>query len=596
MAKDLAVINQQARDLRAYLNQDNVRGPLAEAMPKWLNPERMLKVIFSATLRNPALLECTKESILQSVMMCAQLGLEPILGRAYLIPYNNRKNIDGQWVSVKECQMQPGYQGLIDLAKRSGEIADVYAEIVFEKDVHDINFGTERKIVHKPYLAGDPGKPLFTYSVWFMKDGTQHPAVMRMHDVWKRRDQSQGYQFAKSKGGKVLAENPWEKWTDEMVRKTVIKWSSKQVPASIDFMEAVALDDAAEMGRVYVSPFAEQLTQPPAPTAFDMAGEFDSLAGTKYDGATLQKFNAWIEDTANKNGMTVEVAKAEIIRTDDFDNASKAFERTVSIGRKHSPEEIAGLQAKDTRETEKAPVQETNGNQGKAAAGPVEEKAGKSEVKGKQEDNGGEKESGDADPGGGSDDVLTKDHPFFRANWIRMKQGSRKLQTGLWSHVDLHHARIPEMPMELFTKLARKFQAMYGKPFPYDPDGVLIEKNAKFGSGKGEAPESETGRASSPEEVVEQAGSSGPADVTDGSDKDPEENPPETGAHEVQENHENQNPDMEKGWDRLSKVKAKYPAAWAQCFNPEEAPTTPGEIDQLIRKVEDVAEFTEEKF
>jgi len=124
----MTTTQQKAIDLRNYLNGDRVKAQISAALPKWLSPDRFLRVIFGAALRNPKILECSVESILQSVMMCAQLGLEPILGRAHLVPYWNGKK------RCLECQFQPGYQGLTDLARRSGMIQDVYAQVVYEAD------------------------------------------------------------------------------------------------------------------------------------------------------------------------------------------------------------------------------------------------------------------------------------------------------------------------------------------------------------------------------------------------------------------------------------------------------------------------------
>jgi recombination protein RecT len=101
------------------------------AMPKWMAPERLIRVVFTTAMKNPKILDCSRESILGAIMQCAQLGLEPILGRAYLIPYSNNKNISGKWVKVMECQFQPGYQGLIDLARRTGTISDVMGYNVY---------------------------------------------------------------------------------------------------------------------------------------------------------------------------------------------------------------------------------------------------------------------------------------------------------------------------------------------------------------------------------------------------------------------------------------------------------------------------------
>ena len=117
------LVKQQQLSLRDYLQKESVRSKIEAALPAWLSADRFLRVISSSAIKNPKIAACTPEAILISVMECAQLGLEPILGRAYLIPYENRKQIGGRWVKVPECQMQVGYQGLVDLARRDPDVS-----------------------------------------------------------------------------------------------------------------------------------------------------------------------------------------------------------------------------------------------------------------------------------------------------------------------------------------------------------------------------------------------------------------------------------------------------------------------------------------
>lgn len=229
-----------------------------KGMARGMDVERLLRIVFTSALKTPKILDCTRESIYGAVMMCAQLGLEPILGRAYLIPYNNNKNVGGQWQKVLECQFQAGYQGLIDLARRSNTISDITGYNVYENDLFDISFGMDPDIKHRPwYMFSDkqkdgPGKIIGAYCVWTLKDGTKHPEFMPIFDIHKRRDVSQAYQ-ADVKYKKK--DSPWLKWPEDMNLKTVIKHSSKMVPASIEFMQAVEYDNDSELGKMGINHF-----------------------------------------------------------------------------------------------------------------------------------------------------------------------------------------------------------------------------------------------------------------------------------------------------------------------------------------------------
>lgn len=434
MANEVAKVNEKAVVLRQFLHNDRVKDQLAMALPKWLGADRLLRIVFSSAIRNPKLLECTQESILQSVMMCAQLGLEPILGRAYLIPYNNSKRINGKWVKVPECQFQPGYQGLVDLARRSGVIQDVWGHVVHEKDDFDIELGTDRRIHFKPCMKDDPGEAIGAFAIWALDGGLFHPEFMPIHEINKRRDRSQAWQYAKSNPGNKNAQDcPWVQWPDEMRLKTVIKHSSKLVPASIEFMEAVAVDDAAEAGRRYVSPFTDAMNQIPEKTAADFEAEFNDLAGRVVSENDRAAFDKFIADVADKNGLSVTVAKADVMRENDFDNLMAAFQKKNTVS---------------------AP----------SASG-----------KGKNE------QAQKKDPGksGGGDGETSENHPFARKNWINKKAA------GLKAYVDQHFGRLAEMSMDDFNEISKKWESLYEESFPYDPDGSPLAPETRKNESEG---------------------------------------------------------------------------------------------------------------
>jgi len=321
------VVQQKAVTLKKYLNSEAIRKSLDDSVPQWLTVDRLLRVFMGAVNKNPALLDCTHESILISCMQCAQLGLEPILGRAWLVPYNNNKNINGQWIKVKECHMQPGYQGLIDLARRSNTISDVYGLNVFENDDFDISFGTDRYIRHKPWYMSKTGKPgdiIGAYVVWVLKDGTSHPEFMHISDIHKRRDRSQAYQYAESgdpKKGGGKKDSVWHQWPDEMNLKTIVKHSSKMVPASIEFMQAVEVDDASELGKGPYLPDASDMFLPQIQDGEGSQGnegetpsEWNLLKDKLLSrGASEEQINEFIAQTAEENNMSIDATKISAI-------------------------------------------------------------------------------------------------------------------------------------------------------------------------------------------------------------------------------------------------------------------------------------------
>ncbi|EKF2878464.1 recombinase RecT, partial [Escherichia coli] len=82
------------------------------------------------------------------IVQCSQLGLEPgsALGHAYLLPFGNKNEKSGK----KNVQLIIGYRGMIDLARRSGQIASLSARVVREGDEFNFEFGLDEKLIHRP--------------------------------------------------------------------------------------------------------------------------------------------------------------------------------------------------------------------------------------------------------------------------------------------------------------------------------------------------------------------------------------------------------------------------------------------------------------
>lgn len=205
----------------------------AKVLPRHMNPDRLIKVAMLAISRQPLLLQCTPMSLIQSMMAAAQLGLEPdgVLGSAYLVPYRNNKT--GQY----EAQLIPGYRGLIDLARRSGQINRIEAHVVKEKDEFDFSFGLEMRLRHRPHFPDDAGAIIGVYALAELKDGSIQVEVMSKADIDTIKTRSK----AKDHG-------PWVTDYAEMARKTVVRRLIKYLPLSVELANAVELDNRAELG------------------------------------------------------------------------------------------------------------------------------------------------------------------------------------------------------------------------------------------------------------------------------------------------------------------------------------------------------------
>ena len=88
------------------------KSQLEAALPKHLTVDRMIRLSLTAFSQNPALQQCTSNSIFSSIIIASQLGLEPgVNGQGYLVPYKDK------------CTFIPGWKGLVDLAQRGGPLS-----------------------------------------------------------------------------------------------------------------------------------------------------------------------------------------------------------------------------------------------------------------------------------------------------------------------------------------------------------------------------------------------------------------------------------------------------------------------------------------
>lgn len=200
---------------------------MALALPKTLTPERLTRVVMTECRKTPALLKTSRESFLGAVLQCAQLGIEPgsALGHAYLIPYGN------------QCNLIIGYRGMIDLARRSGQIVSLHAYCVHAKDDFHYELGLHPDIHHVPSAEADRGPVTYVYAVAQLQGGGVQFEVMSRAEVEAIR--------SSSKAGRS---GPWVSHWDEMAKKTVIRRLFKLLPVSIEIARAVETDEKTDRG------------------------------------------------------------------------------------------------------------------------------------------------------------------------------------------------------------------------------------------------------------------------------------------------------------------------------------------------------------
>ncbi len=226
---------KQPATLKEWMEGNKER--FIQALPQGgVTIERFIAAAMFEVLNNPKLQKCDRSSLTASLMQSARYGLEvgDLLGQAYLIPYNDRRQLpDGGWGKVMTCHFQVGYKGLIVLARRSRTIKTIAAEVVYENDLFDYELGLHPNITHKVDIRKPRGEPIAYYCAVDLENGGIQFKVLSKPDAEGHRDRySKGYQQSPDS-------NPWETNFESMALKTVIIKTLKLCPMSVEALEAV---------------------------------------------------------------------------------------------------------------------------------------------------------------------------------------------------------------------------------------------------------------------------------------------------------------------------------------------------------------------
>lgn len=222
--------NQATSPVAAFSKTlERMKPQMALALPKHMSADRMARLTLTAFSTNKQLQACKTDSILASLMVATQLGLEPgINGQGYLIPYKDT------------CTFVPGWKGLVDLVARAGR-ATVWTGAVYHGDKFDYQLGDEPFCRHKP--GDSEGEFTHVYAIGRVKD-----AQMPVIEVWTRGKVNKHLAQYNKVGGRHYAlanENNFEMYARKIALLQVLKY----MPSSIELSNAIAVSHAAEAGQ-----------------------------------------------------------------------------------------------------------------------------------------------------------------------------------------------------------------------------------------------------------------------------------------------------------------------------------------------------------
>ena len=259
----------QRLGITAYLTNDAVKNQINNVIGG-KDGTKFISAVVSAVNNNPALQECTNQSILSAALLGESLRLSPSpqLGQYYMVPFNDKNK-------GKVAQFQLGYKGYIQLAIRSGQYKKLNVLAIKEGEL--IRFNPLEEEIEVKLIEDEEEREnaptvgyyaMFEYTNGFKKAMYWSKKKMEAHAM----KYSKGYQ---AKKGYTF----WEKDFDGMAYKTMLrqlisKWGimSIEMASAMDSDMTVINEDGTkdyvenETDVIDITEVASEVVQEPEPT------------------------------------------------------------------------------------------------------------------------------------------------------------------------------------------------------------------------------------------------------------------------------------------------------------------------------------------
>lgn len=263
--------------MNAILDGEGMRKRFDELLGK--RAPQFISSLITVVNAEPALQRAMVEApmtVIQAGLRAAMydLPIDPGLGYAYIIPFNNRKKQpDGSVVQVAEASFIMGYKGMVQLALRSG----VYSRVPDAVDVR------EGELVKYDRLTGDAEfkwiedeeerekLPVIGYAGYFrLQNGAEKTIYMTKKQIEAHEK--------KNRKGQYMGKGWRDDW-DAMAKKTVLRRLIGHYGVmSIDYQHsadpaAVAAAEAVATGVWDDDDLVDLPSEEPAPAPHEVAGD-----------------------------------------------------------------------------------------------------------------------------------------------------------------------------------------------------------------------------------------------------------------------------------------------------------------------------------
>lgn len=227
---------QKSLTMRDFLQRPDVVSKIGGYVAHWMPSDKFIGDILMQAQKNPDIYKCTHLSLLRCAAEAAFLKIRPtgFQGRGYLVPRKrNFKDANGNWQNEYELSFDPGWRGLIDIARRAVPIDKLEAHVVFDADEFSVRRSPFTEIVHVPNESTTDSPIRAAYAAVRLSSGAEQIEIVVRRDLDKIR------KLGAEKG-------PWASWPEEMARKTAVRRLCKYLPYDPESDQGKALDRALQ--------------------------------------------------------------------------------------------------------------------------------------------------------------------------------------------------------------------------------------------------------------------------------------------------------------------------------------------------------------
>lgn len=210
---DLALVQQLEQTFKAEMQH------LQSVLPPGLDVKRFCRTAINGiSVHDQAdrLLKADRQTLFSACQKAAGDGLLLDGREATLVMFHDRKK------NTDTVAYMPMVQGLVKLARNSGEITNLIAEVVFEQDTFNYSPGLDVQPFHGPDWFGERGQPIGAYAVVTTSDDQKIVSILpkaRIIAIGKGGQNAD--QYVPGKGAH------YQEWWKKTVIKNVLKYSPK---------------------------------------------------------------------------------------------------------------------------------------------------------------------------------------------------------------------------------------------------------------------------------------------------------------------------------------------------------------------------------